>query len=1436
MIRVSAYQNSFSRHLAECDTLFCLKNLERCVYTMKKLLASLLFALVLCTLIPFAATSVFAAEDEPTIQVYIQETDLEPGDEFEVTVNLLNIPEPGLIGALVKLGWNEDVMELVTYYDEDEEDYFPMIEVGDKYNASSGKYISYGPLGTCNVQYNRATAKATQTRYEEHFFTATFRIKEDAEPGDYSVYVKDYNSKNMVSYGNLATDFAIENATITIGASEPACEHEYFYNCDTHCMNCGELTNPDAAHSMIHVEAVAATCTSTGNIEYWYCEYCGGCWDNENAAGMPLNRYMVTIPAEHEYTYTCDAHCAICHELTNEDAAHNVIYVEAKAPTCTENGNIEYWYCGDCGSAWLDAECTMVTNLQSVKLGATCATNAIHSEGVEPGCHYTGWTENWYCANCDVYYLDADCTIITNYKSLAIPALQDTAEYVPAKDPTCTGNGNVEYWICYECEQVWADEALTQLTNIQNVQIATDADKHASDKVICISDGADTHTVYHSCCRAPIETVPHDKNTVDSPGNCVSAPAYTCTCEYSYRGDQVNSAVHAAGDIIRYKDITADKHTAYHPCCGADIATDEHSYVMGVCYYCENVCDHSHGFSGVRYTTNGDGTHKLERQCTSCYLFIVVNEKEACSGGTATCTAQAVCVNCSTAYGPEPAGHNWTLTGYEWTYTENFEDYSCTAYAKCSCGETTNVVGTTSVVKTDEAWCYMPAGYCWTAEFNVAWAETQTMNARHGNERDPERHGITTHLQKIDENTHQAFCYYCQTYLGEPTAHDKKNENFAGNCLASAVYTCTCGYTYEGELNSDNHAAGDIINYKDNEDGTHTAYHPCCETDIETVDHTYDATTHKCVCGKVEEFVLIINDWLNNVERIELSVSYGENIMEALKAAAAEGKIPAIGDFVSVNDEFNKGVKVAYGYRYIDTSGDKPTWAELTDEMTMPAGMLETEVDVLTYGWWYNYNEDGVYVGAEYYDRNDEWLTDGWYFIEEDFDDVAGGAWYYFAPGTGEWENFNFRVEDIIWTTNWDNEAAGYYAFDHETGKWLSNYTGIYEAANGDLYYINKGVAVKNYGLFRDYKDGEAKYYYFGCDQKDCTKGCNEYIAQKNGIHWAENTYSLLPKWDYEFDANGVIVHDDALNNSERPYEKIEEYDGKKYYTIDGIKVHAGLVKMDGNYYYARSSGELVVNATYWCTDVNGLLPEGNYTFDEKGRMVNVPEIPEAEEKFTGIKDGYYYENGVVTYAGLIEIDGAYYYVKTSGEIVVGRTYWITKTNGLMGEMAYTFDEEGKMKDPVVKELDKDGIVLEGNDLYYYVGGMRTYAGLIKIGANYYYVNSNGQVITGKTYWISKTNGLMAEGSYTFDETGKMVNPPAELPEVEENFTGFEGGYYYENGVRTYAGLIEKDGAYYYVNTQGQVITGKTYWITKTNGLMEEKAYTFDEEGKMILN
>ena len=404
----------------------------------------------------------------------------------------------------------------------------------------------------------------------------------------------------------------------------------------------------------------------------------------------------------------------------------------------------------------------------------------------------------------------------------------------------------------------------------------------------------------------------------------------------------------------------------------------------------------------------------------------------------------------------------------------------------------------------------------------------------------------------------------------------------------------------------------------------------------------------------------------------------------------------------------------------------------------------------------------------------------------------------------------------------WDKELAAVSEDTVYTAQFTSvGKNGLCQEDNG-TYWLENGRHVRDKGLTQ-VKDanGHNLYYYFDVDGK----AVKNVLPDGGKDFWipAEKTNGLLPEWGYYFDENGVIPHDEQFQNG------IVEEGGVKYYYIDGIRVHMGMFKLDGSFYYAKSDGALIVNRTYYCERMSDSgLPEGTYSFDADGKLKNG--IVAENDSL------YYYLNGALHYAGLIEIDGSYYYVRTSGEVVHGRSHWITKTNGLMSERSYQFAEDGRMIDPEIKDTSKDGIVQENDSLYYYRDGVRYYAGLIEIDGSYYYVRTNGEVVHGRSYWITKTNGLMGERSYQFAEDGRMINP--EIKDTSKDGIVQEDGslYYYRDGVRYYAGLIEIDGSYYYVRTSGEVVHGRNYWITKTNGLMPEKSYTFDDNGRMTVD
>ena len=120
--------------------------------------------------------------------------------------------------------------------------------------------------------------------------------------------------------------------------------------------------------------------------------------------------------------------------------------------------------------------------------------------------------------------------------------------------------------------------------------------------------------------------------------------------------------------------------------------------------------------------------------------------------------------------------------------------------------------------------------------------------------------------------------------------------------------------------------------------------------------------------------------------------------------------------------------------------------------------------------------------------------------------------------------------------------------------------------------------------------------------------------------------------------------------------------------------------------------------------------------------------------------------------AGVVVFDGNYYYVRSNGQLAVNREYYITRTNDLLPEGTYKFGVDGKML------LDRK-ITIENIDgvLYAYRDGEPYYLGLFELNGNYYYARSNRQLAVDCEYYISKSNGLLPEGTYTFDKEGRIV-------------------------------------------------------------------------------
>lgn len=96
------------------------------------------------------------------------------------------------------------------------------------------------------------------------------------------------------------------------------------------CETCGGEYGAFGAHELVHHEAIAAGCETSGSVEYWHCAVCGKDFADEDGERELEN---VTIAAN----------------------GHSLVYHERVAPTYGEEGRAAHYACAVCGALFLDA-------------------------------------------------------------------------------------------------------------------------------------------------------------------------------------------------------------------------------------------------------------------------------------------------------------------------------------------------------------------------------------------------------------------------------------------------------------------------------------------------------------------------------------------------------------------------------------------------------------------------------------------------------------------------------------------------------------------------------------------------------------------------------------------------------------------------------------------------------------------------------------------------------------------------------------------------------------------------------------------------------------------------------------------------------------------------------------------------------------------------
>ena len=276
------------------------------------------------------------------------------------------------------------------------------------------------------------------------------------------------------------------------------------------CISCGAVItvceDKDNNHICDVCSTIMSVCADTNGDDY--CDVCGKDLSGEHKHVLKHTAAKAATCFEEgniEYWYCAGCDCFFTDAEGKYNIAylsciipvsHDIVHVEAKAPTATEEGNIEYWYCTKCGYAWLDELCTKNTNLKAVILPATGehVHELVHTEAKEATCFEEGNLEYWYCAGCDCYFTDAEGKYNVARLSLITPVSHDIV-HVEAKAPTATEEGNIEYWYCTKCGYAWLDEYCTLNTNLKAVILpATGEHVHnleytAAKEATCFEEG-----------------------------------------------------------------------------------------------------------------------------------------------------------------------------------------------------------------------------------------------------------------------------------------------------------------------------------------------------------------------------------------------------------------------------------------------------------------------------------------------------------------------------------------------------------------------------------------------------------------------------------------------------------------------------------------------------------------------------------------------------------------------------------------------------------------------------------------------------------------------------------------------------------------------------------------------------------------------------------
>ena len=178
------------------------------------------------------------------------------------------------------------------------------------------------------------------------------------------------------------------------------------------------------------------------------------------------------------------------HTLKHEGAVVSI--------TCGQDNVAEHWVCTVCGKLFTDKDGKNETTLD--KLTTKKAHTLVKVDAVAATCTTDGTKEHYKCTVCNRLFTDKNGNNETTADKLVIPAAHKLVK-TDAKAATCTTPGNKEYWTCDVCKNVFSDAAGKNKIALADTTIAALGLELTKTEKVDSTCTATGHEAYWTCSR-----------------------------------------------------------------------------------------------------------------------------------------------------------------------------------------------------------------------------------------------------------------------------------------------------------------------------------------------------------------------------------------------------------------------------------------------------------------------------------------------------------------------------------------------------------------------------------------------------------------------------------------------------------------------------------------------------------------------------------------------------------------------------------------------------------------------------------------------------------------------------------------------------------------------------------------------------------------------